>query len=127
MHVFIQERKHISVHLEKQAYIRALLFKTAPTEVSAKYSNYSNVFSTKNETILSNNFNMNEYAIKLKEDKQPLFKLIYSLGPIELEILKTYIKMNLVSSFIHPSKLPAEAFIFFNHKLNYSLYFSVDY
>ena len=43
---------------------------------------------------------INDYTIKLKEDKQPLFGPIYSLGPVKLETLKTYIKTNLVNSFI---------------------------
>ena len=43
---------------------------------------------------------MNDHAIKLKEDKQPLFSPIYSLKPVELETLKIYIKINLANDFI---------------------------
>ena len=43
---------------------------------------------------------MNKNAIKLEEDKQPPFDLIYSLGLVELETLKTYIKINLANNFI---------------------------
>ena len=49
---------------------------------------------------LLENTKINEYAIKLEEDKQPLFRLIYSLGPVELKTLKIYIKTNLANSFI---------------------------
>ena len=49
---------------------------------------------------LSENTGMNKYAIKLEEGKQPLFGPIYSLGLVELEILKIYIKTNLANGFI---------------------------
>ena len=41
-----------------------------------------------------------DYTIKLKKSKQLSFGLIYNLKSIELEIFKTYIKINLVNSFI---------------------------
>ena len=43
---------------------------------------------------------MNKYAIKLEEDKQPSFRSIYNLGPVELKTLKTYIKTNLANGLI---------------------------
>ena len=70
---------------------------------------------------------MNEHAIKLTKSKQPLFGPIYSLGPIELETLKTYIKTNLANSFIRFFKFPIEAPILFNWKPNRSLCLCVDY
>ena len=36
---------------------------------------------------------INDYAIDLIESKQTLYDPIYSLGPVELETLKTYIKI----------------------------------
>lgn len=38
--------------------------------------------------------NINKNSIKLKIDKQPLYKSIYSLEKVELETFKTYIKLN---------------------------------
>ena len=70
---------------------------------------------------------MNEHAIKLKEGKQPLFVPIYSLGPVALETLKTYIETNLANGFIRPSKSPARALILFDKKPNKSLYLCVNY
>ena len=49
---------------------------------------------------LLENTKINEYIIKLEKSKQPPFKLIYSLKLIKLEILKTYIKINLANGFI---------------------------
>ena len=70
---------------------------------------------------------MNEHAIKLEEDKQPLFSPIYSLGPINLEILKTYIETNLANGFIRPFKSPAGALIFFDRKPDRSFRLCVNY
>ena len=70
---------------------------------------------------------MNEYAIKLEKGKQPLFGPIYSLGPVELETLKTYIKINLANNFIRLSKSPARVPILFDQKPDGSFRFCVDY
>ena len=115
------------VHSKKQAQIGALLFDEAPTEILAKYSDYSNVFLAENAAKLLENTGMNEHDIELKENKQPPFSPIYSLGPIELETLKTYIKTNLANSFIRPSKSPTKAPIFFDRKRDGSLRLCVDY
>ena len=76
---------------------------------------------------LPENIGINEHAIELEEGKQPPFGPIYSLGPVELETLKTYIKTNRVNSFIRPSKSPAGAPILFNWKPDRSLRLCVDY
>ena len=110
-----------------KAQVGALLFHKALTEVPAEYSNYSNVFSAENATELLENTGINKHAIKLKENKQLSFGLIYNLGQIELEMLKPYIKTNLANGFIRPSKFPANAFILFDWKLNGSFNLCVDY
>ena len=115
------------VHFKKQTQVGILLFDEALTEVLAEYFDYSDVFSAKNIAELLKNTGINKYIIKLEEDKQLLFGLIYSLRPIELEILKTYIKTNLANGFIQPSKSPARALIFFNRKPDRSLRFYIDY
>ena len=92
------------MHFKKQAQIEAqvgaLLFNKAPTEVPIEYSDYSNVFSAEYAAKLPENIGINKHAIKLEEGKQPPFRPIYSLGPVELEILKIYIKTNLANGFI---------------------------
>ena len=47
------------------------------------------------------------------DNKQLLYSLIYSLEPVKLETLKSYIKVNLASSFIRPSKFVADTLILF--------------
>ena len=115
------------VHSKRQAQVRALLLDKALTEVLAKYSNYSNIFSVEYAVELPENTRMNEYAIELEEGKQPLLGPIYSLESVELEILKIYIKINLANGFIWPSKSPAGALILFDKKLDRNLCLYVDY
>ena len=120
VHVAIREQERMPVYSKRQAQIKAqvgaLLFNQAFIEVPAEYSDYSNVFSAEYVAELPENTEMNKHAIKLKEDKQPPFGPIYSLGPVELKTLKTYIKTILTNSFIRPSKSPAGASILFNRK-----------
>ena len=125
--VAIWEREEMLVHFQKQAQVGALLFDKASTEVPAEYSDYSDVFSAENAAELPENTGMNEHAIELEEGKQPPFGPIYSLGPVELETLKTYIKTNLANGFIRPFKSPAGAPIFFDNKPNGSLRLCVNY
>ena len=126
VHVAFREREGMPVHSERQAQVGALLFNEAPTEVPAEYSDYSDVFSAEHAAELPENTGINEHAIKLEEGKQPPYGLIYSLGPVELEILKIYIETNLVNSFIRPSKSPTRALIFFDKKSDKSLRLCVD-
>ena len=91
--------------------------------VLTEYFNYSNVFSAKNVAELSKHTRIKDYAIKLKKDKQPLFGPIHSLGPVELETLKTYIKTNLTNGFIRSFKFLNRAPILFDRKPDRSLHF----
>ena len=92
-----------------------------------EYSDYSNVFLAKNAAELPENIGMNKHTIELEEGKQPPFRPIYSLGLVELEMLKTYIKTNLANGFIRPSKSFAGASIFFDWKPDRSLRLCINY
>ena len=127
VYVAIRKQEEMPVHSEKQAQVGALLFDEAPTKVPVEYSDYSNVFSAQNVAELPENTGMNEHAIELEESKQLPFGPIYSLEPVELETLKTYIKTNLANGFIRPSKSLARAPIFFDRKPNRSLRLCVNY
>ena len=70
---------------------------------------------------------MNKHAIELEEGKQLPFGPIYSLRPVELETLKTYIETNLANGFIRLFKSPARAPILFDKKPDGSFCFCVDY
>ena len=76
---------------------------------------------------LLENTRINEHAIEQKKSKQLSFGSIYSLDLIELEMLETYIKINLTNSFIQSSKSSADASILFDQKPDRSFCFCVDY
>ena len=135
VHVAIREQEEMAMNPDRKAQIEAqsgaqvgaLLFDEAPTEVPVEYSDYSNVFSAENAAELPETTGMNKHAIELEEGKQPPFGPIYSLGPVELETLKTYIEINLANGFIRPSKSPVEVPILFDRKPDRSLRLCVDY
>lgn len=70
---------------------------------------------------------ISKHVIKLEEDKQSPYWQIYSLDPMELKILKTYLKTNLANRFIQPSKFPAGALILFIRKPDASLHLCINY
>ena len=80
--------------------------------IPIEYFDFADVFSPELTSKLLENTKINDHAIKLGDDQQPSYGPIYSLGPVELETLKTYIEINLANSFIRPFKSLAEAPIF---------------
>lgn len=58
---------------------------------------------------LPKNTYINEHAIKLVKNKQPLYNFIYTINLIKLETLKTYIKTYLKTGFIWFFKLSVKA------------------
>ena len=106
----------ITIHPARVAQIAALKQDKAPIKVLPKYADYADVFSFDLAMELLENIGINKHAIKLEECKQPSYRPIYSLGPVELESLKTYIKTHLKTGFIQPFKSLASAPILFNKK-----------
>ena len=115
----------IPIHLSYQAQVATLTSKE--TGIPAKYSDFSDVFSSDSAAELPEYTGINDHPINLLDNKQLPFGLIYSLGPMELEMLKIYIKANLASGFIKLSKSSAGALILFVQKNNNSLCLCVDY
>ena len=70
---------------------------------------------------------INDNAIELVDCQQLFYRFIYSLELIELEILKAYIKINLVNYFITSFKSPIDTLIFFDLKSNKYLRLYVNY
>ena len=70
---------------------------------------------------------INNHIIQLVDNWQPSYGLIYILGPLELEMLKFYIKNNLANSFIRPLKFLAGLPIFFDKKFNGSRRLYIHY
>lgn len=68
--------------------------KLSSIKLLKKYSNFLNVFekTCANKLFTYNKFNL---AIKIEENKQPLFGSVYKLFRLELEVLCRYIKKNI--------------------------------
>ena len=115
------------IHPSRRAQIANLKADEAPTKIPSKYIDFADVFSPKLAVKLPKYMRINNYAIKLVDNWQSPYGPIYSLGLVKLEILKTYIKNNLASSFIRPSKSPTRAPILFDKKSNGSLRLCINY
>ena len=115
----------MGIYLAREAQLASLL--TEEVTVPFEYLDFADVFSEKSANVLPERTGANEHAIELEEGKQPPYEPIYSLGPVELETLKTYIENNLANGFIRASKSPASAPILFVRKPNGSLRLCVDY
>ena len=113
------------IHPNRAVQIASLL--TEEVKIPDKYSDFTDVFSEEKALVLPERTELNEHAIDLEDGKQPPYGPIYSLGPVELETLKTYIETHLKTRFIRPSKSPAGASILFDKKPDGSLCLCVDY
>ena len=90
----------MAIYPSRAAQILALIQDKALTKVPLKYADYADVFSFDLAMELSENTGINEYAIELQDGKQLPYGPIYSLGPVELKTLKTYIENHLKTGFI---------------------------
>ncbi len=117
----------ILIYLTKKTQIIALQANKAPIKILDKFSNYMNIFFLDLATKLFKNTSMNEYAIKLINKKQLLYKLIYILSLVELKILKAYIKTYTKTGFILTFKFFAGTPILFDKKLDSIFYLCVNY
>ena len=86
------------IHPDRAAQIALLL--TEEVKIPEEYSDFTDVFLEEKALVLPEQTESNQHAIELEEGKQPPYGPIYSLGPVELETLKTYIKTHLKTGFI---------------------------
>ena len=113
------------IYSDKAAQIASLLIEKV--KIWDEYSDFIDVFSEEKALVLLEQTKFNQHVIELEEGKQPPYGPIYSLGPIELETLKTYIETYLKTGFIRPSKSLAGASILFNKKPDNSFHLYMDY
>ena len=113
------------IHPDRVAKIASLL--TEEGKIPDKYSDFADIFLEKKVLVLPERSKLSEHTIDLKDSKQLSYGLIYSLGPVELESLKTCIKTHLKTRFIQSSKSPASALILLSKKPDDSLHLCVDY
>ena len=114
--MYIAAPSIVDLNVHPSRYAQIALLKDEEVTILSKYIDYTNVFSPDFVAELPKHTGINDYFIKLMDDKQPPYSLIYSLEPIELETLKTYIETNLANGFIRSSKSPAGAPILFIRK-----------
>ncbi len=69
-------------------------------KISTKYFDYVDIFLFDLAMELPENIGINEYVIKLIDEKQPFYRPIYILNLVKLETLKTYIKTYLKIGFV---------------------------
>ena len=117
----------LDIHPSRRSQISGLIAEEAPTKVFAEYLDFADVFSPDLASKLPKHTGINDHAIELVDGQQPPYGTIYSLKPMELETLKTYIETNLANGFIRPFKSPAGAPILFGRKSDGSLRLCVDY
>lgn len=82
-------------------------------KISTKYSNLLDIFSLDSAAEMLKYTKINDHPINLLEDKKLPYSLVYSLEPVELKTLKTYIEANLASSFIGSFKSSTSILILF--------------
>ena len=103
---------NVDVYHSCKPQIAGLIAKEVFRKIFSKYINFADVFMPDLAFKLSKHTGINNHAIKLVNSEQLFHGPIYSLGPVELEILKAYIKTNLANRFIKLSKLPTKVPIF---------------
>ena len=88
----------LEIHLDRAAQIAFLL--AEEVRIPDKYSDFADVFPEAKALVLPERTKSNEHAINLEDSKQQPYRAMYSPGPVELEILKTYIETYLKTGFI---------------------------
>ena len=115
----------ITIHLARKAQMALLLVKEVI--IPAEYLDFADIFSEELANVLLEQTKVNKHVIRLEKGKQPPYRLIYSLRPVELKTFKTYIKTNLANNFIRASKSPANTLILFVCKPDSIFCLCVDY
>ena len=97
--VYVSSLKSImTIHPSRKAQLALLL--AEKFSMPTKYSDFTDVFSKKSTNVLPERTGANEHAIELEKSKKSPYVPIYSLEPVKLKTLKTYIETNLLNSFI---------------------------
>lgn len=115
------------IYTSCKAQIASLKANEAPTIILLEYFNFVDVFFLELAMELVEHKKINKHVINLIDGKQFPYKLIYSLGQVELETLKMYIKTNLANGFIKPFESFPSALIFFVWKSNGSFCLYINY
>ena len=124
--VALPSSSSLNIYLICWPQIAGLIAKKASIKVSAKYINFADVFFPDLASKLFEHIKINNHVIELVNGQQPLYKPIYSLKPVKLEILKAYIEIYLANRFIKLSKSSATTPILFDWKSNGSFQLCIN-
>jgi len=91
-----------------------------------EYHNFLNVFSCKLMNILPEQ-HFYDHKIQLQKSKTSIFESLYNMSQDELQILKKYLKNNLIKDFIQVSSFFVISSILFVKKSSEELKFCVNY
>ena len=83
----VSKPSSMPIHASRQAQVASLVSEEA--NIPVEYSDFSDVFSPDSAAELPEHTGFNDHPIDLVDGKQPPYGPIYSLGPMELETLKT--------------------------------------
>ncbi len=76
------------VHPLKRAQIAYLKTNKVSIKVFNKYADFADIFLLKLTVKFLKYMSINDYTVKLVDDQQSPYNLIYSLSPVKLEILR---------------------------------------
>jgi len=94
--------------------------------VPLKYRDYADVFSKVKASELPPHHDY-DLKIDLEEGTSPPLGTLYSLSPVELSALRTFIDENLNTGFIHPTASSHAALVLFVKKKDGSLRLCIDF
>lgn len=92
-----------------------------------KYANFADIFFKNLAAKFLKYIGINNYNINLIRGEQLIYGPIYSLKPVKLEVIKSYIKIYLANNFIKSFKFFVSIFIIFVKKFNGSLQLYINY
>lgn len=81
------------IYLFQVAQVAILQYNKTSTKILVKYAKYANFFFCNLVIKFPKNTSINKYAIKLVKSKHLFYEFIYIFSLVELEVLKTYIKI----------------------------------
>jgi hypothetical protein len=125
--IFIQSYQFI-----KKISISAVItfvenFDDVAKKMSSKFKKFEDVFSLKKDKILTRRKKNVDHVIKLKNNKQFLYKSLYNLFNFELKTLRLYLDDALKRDIIKHSISSVETSVLFVSKKNEKLWLCVDY
>ena len=111
---------------EAKAWSSSGSFPSELTSIPLEYCNYADVFSKVKASELPPHCDY-DLKINLEEGASPPLETLYSLSPVELSALRTFINENLATGFIRPTASSHAALVLFVKKKDSSLRLCVDF